>query len=245
MHATALTISGNRARGGLKGLPNDFGSGDGPGTGGGVAASGGSATMRGSICAGNTRYGSGPGGRDASGTFTSGGFNLIGTTGSSSGLTLATDQGGSDLLLLDAMLGVLQDNGGSTDTMLPLAGSPALDRGHAFDLRTGQRCEARTWDDPALANAVEGDGSDTGAVEVSPPYNGPPYFISIANSGQAVYLLVQGVPGRSYKLQSNGDAGSSFVDVTAPVPTDSIGRVELVDPGPLVRRRFYRAMETP
>jgi hypothetical protein len=66
------------------------------------------------------------------------------------------------------MLGPLAMNGGPTPTMLPLAGSPVLDRGKSFGLTTDQRGYLRPYDDPGLPNAVGGDGSDVGAVESNP-----------------------------------------------------------------------------
>ncbi len=75
--------------------------------------------------------------------------------------------GTADQINTDAKLGPLQDNGGTTPTMEPLAGSPALDQGKSFGLATDQRGQPRTYDNPAISNAS--DGSDIGAVEVGPP----------------------------------------------------------------------------
>jgi len=57
----------------------------------------------------------------SSGTHTSVGYNLL--TEDSCGPI------GSDQVVADAMLSALQDNGGPTQTILPLAGSPAIDHG--------------------------------------------------------------------------------------------------------------------
>lgn len=82
-------------------------------------------------------------------SFTSGGFNLIGG---------------------DPKLGALQDNGGPTKTHLPLAGSPALDKGKSQGTTpTDQRGVKRPQDDPSVANAINGGGSDIGAVEAKVP----------------------------------------------------------------------------
>jgi hypothetical protein len=108
--------------------------------GGGIRNSGGSATLRGSIVAGNV--GSGP---DLSGTFTSQGFNLI---SNNSGVTItpaAGDKIGTTFSPIDPLLGPLQSNGGPTRTHALLAGSPALDSGDdsltgaPFNLSTDQR----------------------------------------------------------------------------------------------------------
>ena len=66
-------------------------------------------------------------------------------------------------------LGPLQNNGGPTDTMALLTNSPALDKGKSFGLRTDQRSVTRPFDDPAIANASGGDGSDIGAFELRGP----------------------------------------------------------------------------
>ena len=65
---------------------------------------------------------------DVSGTFSSLGHNLIGQTNGSSGWT-AADLTGTTASPLNANLGPLANNGGPTQTMLPLTGSPAIDAG--------------------------------------------------------------------------------------------------------------------
>jgi hypothetical protein len=60
---------------------------------------------------------------DLQGTLTTSGYNLIGST--SGGSSFAA----TDLLNVDPKLGPLQDNGGPTQTMALLSGSPALDAG--------------------------------------------------------------------------------------------------------------------
>ena len=95
------------------------------------------------------------------GSVTSLGYNLCSHSGDGV-LTHATDQTNTDPLL-----GPLQDNGGLTWTHAPLPGSPAIDHGKNFSgLATDQRGFARTIDFFDLTNALEGDGTDVGAVEV-------------------------------------------------------------------------------
>src|SRR5205085_9454770 len=60
----------------------------------------------------------------------------------------------------------LQNNGGPTDTMIPLYGSPALDLGANFGLTIDQRGSLRPVD-TVFANSSGGDGSDIGAVEMN------------------------------------------------------------------------------
>jgi hypothetical protein len=60
----------------------------------------------------------------------------------------------------------LASNGGPTQTELPAASSPVIDKGNAFGLTTDQRGVQRPIDFPAIPNAA--DGADIGAVELQP-----------------------------------------------------------------------------
>jgi hypothetical protein len=112
---------------------------------------------------------------DASGTFASQGFNLIGKRDGSTGFTQSTDQTGTLAAPLDPKLaGSEAFNGGSTSTVALLLGSPAIDKGNSHCLTCGpgvlntdQRDTgfARTFDDPAIPNAPGDDGTDIGAFE--------------------------------------------------------------------------------
>ncbi len=98
------------------------------------------------------------------GTVTSHGFNLCSDYGSAF-LNAAGDQ-----IHTDPKLGPLQDNGGPTWTHALLPGSPALDKGKRdavtnLTCSTDQRGLARLVDNPWLADASGGDGSDIGAFE--------------------------------------------------------------------------------
>jgi hypothetical protein len=96
--------------------------------------------------------------------------NNLGTV-TSVGYNLASDNGdgflinATDKINTDPMLGPLANNGGPTLTHAPLAGSAAIDKGKSFGLTTDQRGFPRTVDDPCIANASGGDGSDIGALE--------------------------------------------------------------------------------
>jgi hypothetical protein len=88
------------------------------------------------------------------------GYNLSSDSGGGA-LTNATDQ-----IDTDPLLGPLQDNGGPTFTHALLCGSPAIDKGKNLGgFATDQRGLSRTFDDPLLANAAGGDGTDIGAFE--------------------------------------------------------------------------------
>jgi len=69
-------------------------------------------------------------------------------------------------LTADPLLGSLQPNGGATATMALLPASPAIDAGNALGLSTDQRGDPRRVDFTGIPNALGGDSSDIGAVEV-------------------------------------------------------------------------------
>jgi parallel beta-helix repeat protein len=95
------------------------------------------------------------------------GYNL--DSDGTSGFSGATDIVGAPASPIDAKLGPLQDNGGPTFTHELLTGSPAIDHGkNSSGSTTDQRGTgfARTFDNPAIANATGGDGTDIGAFEV-------------------------------------------------------------------------------
>jgi CSLREA domain-containing protein len=120
----------------------------------------------------NSNQGSNP---DASGAFTSQGFNLIGKRDGSIGFTQPTDQTGTLAAPLDPRLAASEAfNGGSTATVALLPGSPAIDKGTSQCLTCGPGVLAtdqrdtgfpRTFNDPATPNANGGDGTDIGAFE--------------------------------------------------------------------------------
>ena len=83
------------------------------------------------------------------------------------GYHATADQNGTD-----PMLGPLKDNGGPTLTHAPLLNSPAIDQGKRKTVPTltsdfDQRGFSRPVNDPAVADASGGDGSDIGAVELA------------------------------------------------------------------------------
>jgi hypothetical protein len=149
------TIASNQAVGGFGGIGGYPGR-PGDGRGGGLS-NGGMLQTRDTIFADNTvpgpGYNSGP---DLSGALGSLGHNLIGNSAGGSGFDA------TDLLDIDPMLGPLQDNGGPTQTMALLSGSPAID--------AGDNTDAPMWDQrgpgyPRIVNGV----IDIGAFEVQAP----------------------------------------------------------------------------
>ena len=110
---------------------------------------------------------------DVAGSFISQGFNLIGSRDGSTGFTAATDITGSGSFPVDPRLDPngLNLNGGPTETVALLSGSPAIDKGSSttiggVHLIVDQRGVgyARTIN-KAVANATGGDGTDIGAFE--------------------------------------------------------------------------------
>lgn len=146
--------------------------------GSGVYVGGGTANVKSTIIAANfggigvngltAIIGASP---DVAGTFNSQGFNLIGKKDGSTGFTAATDKKGTVASPLNPKLDSrgLRNNGGPTQTVALLAGSPAIDKGTSAGLTgtltTDQRGFARTVDNSGIANATGGDGTDIGAYE--------------------------------------------------------------------------------
>jgi predicted outer membrane repeat protein len=88
-----------------------------------------------------------------------GSFDLIETLGN---LTV----GSSVISGQDPQLGALQNNGGTTPTLKPAAGSPVVDQSlsyYSYDQRLGERI----IDNPNKANASGGNGADIGSVELT------------------------------------------------------------------------------
>ena len=154
---THLTISGNNATGNAGGT---YG-------GGGIFLTGKTVTLTNSIIAGNNS----PTGPDLDTFFgnnvTSAGGNLIGNNTRLIWTPLASDQIGTGAAPLVARLAPLAGNGGPTQTMALLAGSPALDKGVAVAAATDQRGFTRSRDGDVIAGALP----DSGAYEAqAAPY---------------------------------------------------------------------------
>jgi hypothetical protein len=140
---------------------------------GGGIYNGGALNMQNTILAGNTDTGGAP---DLYGSLTSSGYNLIGNTAGSSGGFAATD-----LLNVNPRLGPLQNNGGPTQTMALLSGSPALDAGDPNYLTDTTNPLAYDQRGPGF-NRVANGRIDIGAFEaqtsVQPPANADHFAVS-------------------------------------------------------------------
>jgi hypothetical protein len=139
-----------------------------------------------------------------SGTITSAGYNLSGDDGGGF-LTGTGDQINTDPLLDPAGP---RDNGGLTETIALQANSPAIDKGKRDTIallaaNSDQRGKPRPFDDPNIANASGGDGSDIGAYEVSPLR-----ITSVDKVGNDLGINFDSVAGRNYQLQSRADLAS-------------------------------------
>jgi predicted outer membrane repeat protein len=143
---TSCTLSGNSApggfnrgggifiNGGMLSLTSCTLSGNSTGTGGGIYINLGTVTSRNTIVAGN----SAPTSPDVNGALNSQGYNLIGDGTGGSGFA-ATDLVGTSGMPIDPLLGPLQGNGGPTQTMALLPGSPALNAGDPGQLGTADQ----------------------------------------------------------------------------------------------------------
>jgi len=150
---------------------------------GGIHRDSGDFIIKNSIIAGNT----GTGGATADvaesplydGAFVTQGYNLIGKNNGAAAVFPAgnpnanRDIVGTSATPINPLLGSLQNNGGPTNTHQLLTGSPAIDKGAAATdpdtsaaITTDQRGSHRPADNPAIANATLGNGSDIGAYEI-------------------------------------------------------------------------------
>ncbi|HZH33412.1 MAG TPA: choice-of-anchor Q domain-containing protein, partial [Pyrinomonadaceae bacterium] len=141
---------------------------DGANSAGGIYRQGNAATIRNTIIAANQNNNFTP---DvfavAPGTFTSDGFNLIGSAPSGTGFTdgVNQDKVGTFSSPLNPRLDALGNYGGTTPTHRLQSNSPALDQGHSGGSTRDQRGSFRPADNINIVNAANGDGSDIGAYE--------------------------------------------------------------------------------
>ena len=101
-------------------------------------------------------------------TFTSKNHNLSSDAAGGDGTTSPGGPylaAGGDIRNTDPKLDTLKNNGGPTQTLALLAGSPAIDQAIS-SLPTDQRGFVRPVDNLSIANAAGGDASDIGAFEV-------------------------------------------------------------------------------
>lgn len=176
----------------------------------------GTVTIGNSIVAGNSAA---TGGQDVWGAFNSLGHNLIGTTDGSTGW-VSSDLTGTLASPLSPDLGSLTDNGGPSQSMLPLSGSPALDAGSLAlipaGITTDQRGAARTANGTVDVGAVE---SETNVVVNIPPENIGGLNFSFGTDGLASHDV--GFAQTDGLVQDGGQ--SIIVGAIGTAPDESFG----------------------
>jgi CSLREA domain-containing protein len=138
----------------------------------------------------------------SSGTFVSSGFNLIGdSAGDSTNTGNLISYQTTDVIDTNPQLEPLALYAGTVPThaLGVSPASPAFDKGNSFGLVTDQRGFNRTFDDPAIANAVGGDGTDIGAFERLSPS-----AAKVSISGRVVSAMGFGLQGVRVILEGPG-----------------------------------------
>ena len=141
------------------------------------------AHIRNTIVAANSSASSGQ--PDVFGSFISDGYNFIGASDGSTGFgnSGSHDQVGTLANPADPKLGPLLDHGGYTATMAPILGSLVIDQGKTemVPIDFDQRGVSRPTGQAGVVDAVDGDGSDIGAVELEEFQPGPDFTVTTAD----------------------------------------------------------------
>jgi hypothetical protein len=184
--------------------------------GGGIWTGGfqGNTTSRNMLLAGNTS----PNGPDLFGRLTSHGHNLIGDGTGGSGFD-PTDLVGTTRNPIDPRLGPLQENGGPTQTMALLPGSPAIGAGDPTD--------APMWDQrgPGFPRVVNGT-IDIGAFEVQPVSS--PFTVTNTNEAGE---------GSLRQAILNADGSADPVTITFAIPGSGPQTIVPLSPLPALTTR--------
>jgi hypothetical protein len=176
--------------------------------GGGIQNFSGTLILVNTIIAGN----SAPQGPDVSEPVTSLGYNLIGNPSGGSGFAA------TDLLGVDPLLGPLQDNGGPTETMALLPGSPAIDAGNDALVPSGI-----TTDQRGAPREVYG-GVDICAFEVQV------YAVDFTTDSGGGSLRSAMAQANQYGGSIIAFAANGVIDLASPLP--AINRdVQILGPG--------------
>lgn len=205
-----VTITNNTA--------NSDNSGGGGGDGGGISSSGG-VNLKNSIVAGNfdtpSNSGRGPVYPDIVGIVSGDGSNIIGSIAGATG-SVGT---GSDRVGINPRLGGLADNGGPTQTIALLAGSPAIDAGdnsllpsdpndldgdgNISVISVDQRGLSRTFNGTTDIGAYESQGTVVSSVNT-------PIFRLQSNIRPGTYLFTG--ESEAQGILSNPNTSSQFVN---------------------------------
>ena len=156
---------------------------------------------------------------DVAGSFTSQGFNLIGSRDGSTGFTTVTDITGTSSSPVDPQLDPsgLQINGGPLETVALLSGSPAIDKGTSNGLTgtliTDQRGVGyKRRIDKSSPNATGGDGADIGAFEFGAQIKA----VSRKTHGTAGNFSIKLPAKLGVECRTGGNSGIHNVIVTFP-----------------------------
>jgi CSLREA domain-containing protein len=191
--------------------------GNATGLGGGVAAVSGTFTLANSIVSGNL---SGASPDDCEGAFTSNGFNLVHARNASH-CTI-----GGSFLTGDPLLGLVNDNGGSTDTYALLVDSPAVDAGNpagcegpnatvlAFDQRGAHRPAGAACDLGAYERNANGDVDGNGTRNVSDVF----YMINLLFAGGPAAVGLGDVNGSGVLDVADVFSMINFLFAAGPAP---------------------------
>lgn len=118
---------------------------------------------------------------------------------------------------------------------------PALDAGNSSGLTTDQRGLPRPIDDPNVANAEGGDGSDIGAYEADPNLR----INGFGKTGGDIWLSFNSLLGRIYRVESTDKLPPTWNVLTNGV-IGTGGRFQALDGGAAsLPKRFYRTVQLP
>jgi hypothetical protein len=140
------------------------------------------------------------------------GYNLIGDSGGDSTSTnVAVTYSGTDILDTDPQLTGLIYYVSKVPVHAPSSfpASPVIDKGRSFAQMTDQRGAARTYDHPSITNAVDGDGTDIGAVELQAALAATAYIAgkvtnAYGNPIMKATVTVQDMHGGVTRVLTNG-----------------------------------------
>jgi hypothetical protein len=201
---TNCTLSSNSVSGGTNGLAGSGGSNGSAGQsqGGNIARGAGTFVLANSIIANASS-----GGNGYPSTITDAGYNVS----SDNSVNLAA---AGSLKNTNANLGTLSSNGGPTQTIMPLIGSPAIDRGSAgVCLATDQRGAAR----PAGAACDAGAVETAGLVIQTPLLSDESNFFFTFNSATGFTYYVEYKDSLSdsnwIRLRTNVGNGNIFTNL--------------------------------
>jgi hypothetical protein len=142
--------------------------------------------------------------------------------------------------LLDIGMGP-RDNGGPTFTIPLMANSPAIDKGKIVQTSSDQRGEPRPFNDPNIANAAGGDGSDIGAYEADLR------LLTFARMTNDLQLTFTSIVGKNYQVQSGSNLVAANWSSSGSIVPGNGGVISLPAIGAFSQPapKFFRVLQTP